>query len=289
MKAYILVSTALHEHVRIYLANTTDVVEKARLTHNLWPSSCTALGRALSITSVMGSMLKDEEEAITTIINGNGPIGTIMCVATGNGKIKGFCGDNAIYLKRNSDNNLIVGDIVGKDGYLKVIKDLKLKNKYSSQTKLISGEISDDFAFYYRTSEQTPCVITSGVITGSNYEVESASCLFIELMPGYTEEDIEYIENVVEKINDKPLTKYIKENGNADEYLKDLFNDVIFLDRKTVEYECNCSREKFYNNLRALPKSDILDLMNDNTTEVKCEFCNKKYIFNKEDLENLLK
>ena len=289
MKSYIIISTALQSHVRVYLADTTEMVEQARLTHDLWPSSCTALGRSLSITSVMASMLKDENEAISTIINGNGPIGTIMCVATGNGKIKGFCGNNAIYLKRNSDNKLIVGDIVGKDGYLKVIKDLKMKSNYTSQVKLVSGEISEDFAYYYRSSEQTPCVISSGVITGDNYNVESAGCIFIELMPGHTEKDIQYVESIVKKINNHPITSAIKNNENLDDYLKELFEDLIFLDKKYIEYECNCSKEKFFNNLRALPKKDIIDLLKDESIETKCEFCNKKYIFYKKDLEELLK
>lgn len=289
MKSYVMISTALQGRVRIYLADTTDIVETSRLTHNLWPSSCTAFGRSLSITAVMASMLKNDDEAITTIINGNGPIGTIMCVATGDGRIKGFCGDNALYFKRNSDNSLIVGDMVGTDGYLKVIKDLKLKNKYSSQTKLVSGEISDDYAYYYRTSEQTPCVITSGVITGDNYKVECASCLFIELMPDHTEEDILYIENIVKEINNNPLTNYLKNNNNPDDYLKRYFSDIVFLNKKDIEYVCNCSREKFYNNLRALPRKDIEDLLQDSSIEVKCEFCNKKYSFSKEELESLLK
>ena len=289
MKSNIIIATALQSHVRVYLADTTDMVEKARLTHDLWPSSCTALGRSLSITSVMASMLKGEDEAITTIINGNGPIGTIMCIATGNGKIKGFCGNNAIYLKRNSDNKLIVGDIVGKDGYLKVIKDLKMKSNYTSEIELVSGEISEDFAYYYRSSEQTPCVISSGVLTGENYKVESAGCLFIELMPGYSEEDIQCVENLISKINNHPVTSAIKNNENLDDYLKELFDDLIFLDKKYVEYECNCSREKFLNNLSALPKKDIMDLMNDESIETKCEFCNKKYVFTKKDLESLIK
>lgn len=289
MKSYIIISTALQSHVRIYLADTTDIVEQARLTHDLWPSSCVALGRSLSITSVMASMLKNENEAITTIINGNGPIGTIMCVASGSGDIKGFCGNNALYMKRNSDNKLIVGDIVGKDGYLKVIKDLNMRNNYTSETRLISGEISEDFAYYYRSSEQTPCVITSGVITGQSYKVESAGCLFIELMPGYSENDIQYVERIINKINQKPLTQVIKNKENVDDYLNDLFDDLVFLDKKYIQYNCECSRDKFLNNLRALPKKDIIELMEEDNIETKCEFCNKKYIFTKKDLESLIK
>lgn len=289
MKSYVLISTALQSHVRIYVADTTSVVEEARKIHDLWPSSCVAFGRSLSITSIMASMLKNEGEAITTIINGNGPIGTIMCTANSKGEIKGFCGNNTLYLKRNSDNKLIVGDIVGKDGYLKLIKDLKMKNNYSSQVKLVSGEISEDFAYYYRSSEQIPCVITSGVITDKDYSVISAGCLFIELMPGHTEKDIDYVESLIQKIKNNPITSSIKNNENVDEYLKELFSDLIFLDKKNIEYKCDCSKEKFYDNLRALSKKDIIDLANDENIEIKCEFCNKKYNFAQSELLELIK
>ena len=289
MKSKVIIATALNSHVRIYLADTTEAIEKARVLHDLWPSSCAALGRSLSITAVMGSMLKNEKECITTVINGKGPIGTIMCSAKGDGTIKGFCGDNAIYLKRNSDNGLIVGEIVGKDGYLKVIKDLQLKNNYSSDVRLQTGEISEDYAYYFRVSEQTPCIVSSGVNIGPHYNVDGAGCILIQLMPGHSEEDIQYLEGLVQIIDDNPVSSLVKNNKDLVGYLNDLFKDLVFLDMKYIEYKCDCSREKFFNNLRALPKKDIEDLCNDESIEIKCEFCNKRYVFNKEELEILIK
>lgn len=289
MKSKVIIATALNAHARIYLADTTEAIERARILLDLWPSSCAALGRSLSITAVMSSMLKNEEECITTIINGKGPIGTIMCIAKGDGTIKGFCGDNAIYLKRNSDNSLIVGEIVGNDGYLKVIKDLKLKSNYSSDVKLQTGEISEDYAYYFRVSEQTPCIVSSGVNIGPHYNVEGAGCILIELMPGHSEEDIQYLENLVQTINENPVSLLVKNNKDLVDYLKSLFKDLIVLDIKNVEYKCDCSREKFFNNLKALLKKDIEDLCNDESIEIKCEFCNKRYTFYKDELEALIK
>lgn len=285
----IVIATSLNGHARVYIADTSFLVEQARLTHNLWPSSCSALGRSLSITSVMGSMLKSDEESITTIINGNGPIGSIICTVKGNGNIKGFCGNNAIYLKKNLDNKLIVGDIVGKDGYLKVIKDLRLKNKYSSQVKLQTGEISEDFSYYFRKSEQTPCIISSGVEYGLDYKVNGAGCVFIELMPGYVEDDVKYLENIISIIKDNPISIYNAKQLDLVGYIKLLFNDSIVLDIKNIQFSCDCSKEKFYDNLKALPASDLYDLLKDDNVEIKCEFCNKKYFYKKVEIENLIK
>ena len=145
MKNNVLIATALNDHARIYLFNSKDVVEKVRQIFDMWPTSCAALGRTLSVTALMGLMQKDENEVVTVTINGGGSIGTIMCVANCNGEVKGFCGDPQLYLKYNETNKLAVGLVVGKDGYLKVTKNLKLKQQYTSQVALQTGEIGDDF------------------------------------------------------------------------------------------------------------------------------------------------
>ena len=288
MESNILIATALNGHVRIYLADTSKLIEDARLAHDLWPSSCGALGRALSITAIMGSMLKNKDESITTSINGGGAIGSIICVANGNGDVKGFCGDSHIYLKRNSDNSLIIDEIIGKNGYLKVIKDLKLKNNYVSEVRLQKGDISQDFAYYFASSEQTPSIIMPGVLIGNDNKVISAGCLFIELMPGHNEEDIEYLESKMDILKINQISSVIKSSDFGISFLKDLFNDLIILDRKSIRYFCGCSREKFFDNLKALPKSDIEEISKDENIETKCEFCNKKYIFTQEEIKKLL-
>ena len=288
MESNILIATALNGHVRIHLADTSKLVEDARLAHDLWPSSCGALGRALSITAIMGSMLKNEDESITTTINGGGPIGSIVCVANGKGDVKGFCGDSHIYLKRNSDNSLIIDEIIGQNGYLKVIKDLKLKNNYISEVRLQKGDISQDFAYYFASSEQTPSIIMPGVLVGNNNEVISAGCLFIELMPGHSEEDVVYLESKMNFLKEHPISSVINESDHGISFLKELFSDLLILDKKEIRYYCDCSREKFYDNLKALPKNDLEDICNQENIEIKCEFCDKKYVFTKEDIKKLI-
>ena len=131
MENNVLIATALNKHARVYLINSKNVVEEARKLHDMWPTSCAALGRTLSVTALLGLMQKDENEVVTVTINGGGSIGTILCVADCNGKVKGFCSDSQLYLKYNDTNKLAVGLCVGTDGYLKVTKNLKLKQQYT--------------------------------------------------------------------------------------------------------------------------------------------------------------
>ena len=190
MENNVVIATALNEHARIYLFNSKEMVEEARKLHDLWPTSCAALGRTLAVTALMGLMQKDENETVTVTINGGGPIGTILCVANSAGKVKGFCGDPQIYQKYENSNKLAVGLAVGTDGYLKVTKNLKMKQNYTSQVKLQSGEIGDDFAYYFLLSEQVPTIVSVGVLVDTDCTVSSSGAMIIELLPDHKEEDI---------------------------------------------------------------------------------------------------
>lgn len=283
----VIIATALNDHVRIYLANTKELCEEARRLHNLWPTSLAALGRTMSITGIMALKQKEEGEVITTTINGGGPIGTIMVVVQSNGEVKGFVGDNEIYLKYNDSNKLAVGTAVGTDGYLKVTKNLKLKNNYTSQVALQSGEIGDDFSYYFSVSEQIPSVVSVGVLVDVDYSCKSAGALLIELLPNHTEEDIEYVENIVKDL--KPISSVLAQNDNLEEYLFSLFPEAKILEKRELVYHCDCSRERFLKGLLTLPKKDLEELLNEDEIEVKCEFCNSTYKFNKDDIKLLSK
>lgn len=286
MSSNLYIGTARDRHIRIYLANTKQICEDARQTHTLYPTSLAALGRVLSVTAVMGSMLKGEDESVTTTINGNGPIGTVMAVANSKGEVKGFCGDPTIYLKYTSNNKLAVGLAVGKEGYLKVLKDLKLKNNYVSQVKLQTGEIGDDFAYFFNVSEQTPSIVSVGVLVDTDYACKAAGCLLIQLMPNHVEEDIQYLENILKTL--EPISTVLDKGIDPKEYLKSLFPDIEILEEKELVYKCDCSRERFLRNLLTLPKKDLEELAQDEKIEVKCEFCNKTYTFTKEELLKVL-
>lgn len=286
MESKIIIGTALNKHVRFYLGDTTSIVEKARIVHDLWPTSLAALGRTMSVCSCLGLMQKGENESVTVTINGGGEIGTIMVTANNNGIIKGFVGDPHCYLKYNDGNKLAVGLVVGTNGYLKVLKNLKLKQSYTSQVALQTGEIGDDFAYYFKVSEQIPTVVSVGVLVNEDYSCKSSGILLLELLPNHTEEDIIYLEELVKKL--EPISSVIEKDNNLVKYIKSLFNDVEILEEQELKYECDCSREKFLANLLTLPKSDIEELAKEEFIEVKCEFCNKVYKYTKKDLEKVL-
>ena len=284
MNNNVLIAAALHSHARIYLFNSKEAVEEARKIHKLWPTSCAALGRTLSVTALMGLMQKEEGETVTVTINGGGPIGTILCVGDNKGHVKGFCGDPQIYETYPDSHKLAVGKAVGTDGYLKVTKNLKLKQNYTSQVNLQSGEIGDDFSYYFLISEQVPTIVSVGVLVDTDDTVKSAGAMIIELLPGHTEEDIEYLEN----LNLKPISSVLASDPDIHHYLYELFPEAEILEERFVKYQCDCSRERFMAGLLTLPEKDLRELAEDEHIDITCEFCNKEYSFDKNDINTVL-
>lgn len=283
----IFIGTAYGDMVRIFCADTTRVVETARLQHDLWPTSSAVLGRVMSIAGIMGSMLKNDDEKIIVNINGGGPVGTVMVEAKGNGDIKGFVGDNEIYLKYSSTNKLAVGLAVGTNGYLSVSKDLGLKDSFTGKVALQTGEIGDDFAYYFALSEQTPTVVSLGVLVDTDNSIKAAGGLLIQLMPGVSEEVISEVEKITANL--KPISNLIEEGLSAEDIIFKYFPDAVIYTKKEIRWHCDCSRDRFKGALTTLPIEDLNEMITlDHGAEVKCEYCNTKYKFTEDELKTIV-
>lgn len=287
MENKLVKAMALNDHIRIYCVNTTNLCNKERMVHDLWPTSLATLGRVSSVASIMAAMLKNKDERIVVQINGGGPIGTVMVEANENGHIRGFVGDPHIYLKYNESNKLAVGIAVGTEGYLKVTKDSNLKNNFTGQVALQSGEIGDDFAYYFTTSEQTPSVVSCGVLVDTDYSCKSAGALIIQLLPDANEEDIVTVEEVLKTL--KPISTLIQEQEEPSLIIKSIFKDATIVETKEVTWSCDCQKERFKMGLLTLNINDLKEMAQDeDEIEVKCEYCNKTYTFDKKELNEMV-
>ncbi len=275
--------------VSIICADTTYLVEQARKIHDLSPVATAALGRTLTVSSIIAINMKDKDDRLTVQIKGDGPIGNIVVVANNFPKLKGYVGNNLLDLPLNENGKLNVGQAVGKNGFLNVIKDIGLKDPYIGMVPLVSGEIAEDFTNYFATSEQTPSVVSLGVLVNSD-GVKKSGGYVLTLMPDATEDIIEKIEKNIEKIDS--ISKMLDENiplieiakkATGDENIKVIEENIIPV------YECDCSKEKIEKGLIAIGKDELKDIIEtQGNIETVCHFCNKKYNFSKQELQNLL-
>lgn len=276
--------------VSIKCISSSNMVEEARRVHDLSPVASAALGRLLTITSIMGYETKTDKGSITNQIKGNGPLGMLTAVAESNGNVKGYVANPQVDIPLNKENGkLDVGTAVGKEGMLYIIKDLGMGKPYSGMTPIVSGEIAEDFTNYFATSEQTPSVIALGVLVDKN-GIRAAGGYKLSLMPDATEEIIEKIEESLKNI--EPISKMLDENKTLEEIAKTVTGDenIEVLEEIHPEYKCNCSKEKCEKGLIAIGKDELETIIKEEEKiEIVCNFCNKKYEFSREDLKKLIK
>lgn len=288
MKDQLVKALALDGRVRIYADRTTDLVQEAQDRFNLYPGATDALGRVLSIASIMGGMLKSDKEMLTININGGGPLGSIIVDAYANGNVRGFVSDPHA-LPDPEKKQSAVSQIIGTEGTLTVTKDLSMEENWSGTVELQNGEIGQDFAYYFTLSEQTPTAVSVGVKIGRDGKVVSAGCLVLQMMPDATDTDISICEHILSGL--KPMSKIIEDYDDASisMFVDDLFDDTQVLSTQDIRFFCPCSREHTKEVIASLAPSEIQKMIDeDHGAEVTCNFCNAIYSFSEEELREIL-
>ncbi len=286
MKDYLVKAYAFEGTVRIYAASTTNLVEEARKIHGTWPAASAALGRVLTGSLIMGAMYKGNQ-TLTIRINGNGPVGEIVTTVDAHGNVKGTIENPEVHFSQK--DKLAVGIAVGNNGFIHVTKDLKIRDVFTSSAKLQTGEIGDDFTYYFAVSEQIPSSVGLGVLVNEQNEVFASGGFILQLMPGASEETIQKIENNISSM--KPISELIQ-TGNKPEDIIDIITtgDHKIVDEMPLYYHCDCSKERFTRGLISLGKKEIENFILDKQPiEITCDFCKKQYHFDLPELKKIKK
>lgn len=274
--------------VRVIVLDATKMVSKARQVHLLSNVATAALGRTLVMSTIMSSMFKEDSYRLTVQIRGDGPLGSIVVCGDKSLKIKGYVKNHDVELPLNDKGKLDVGAAIGK-GTLTVIKDIGLKDPYIGNSELISSEIAEDFAYYFANSEQTPSVVFLGVNIEKNNKVQKACGYIIQPLPDADSKTIDLIENI--NLNISSVTSLMTDIEDMDEVARTITgdNNIEFLEEAYPVYKCDCSKKRIERTIVALGKKDAIDILNENNgvLELTCNFCNKVYQYDKEQVENI--
>ena len=274
---------------RVFAVRTTDIVREAQHRHQLYPVPSAALGRVLTIGTILGAMLKGEE-SITIQIKGDGPLQDIVATTNSKGQVRGYVGNPHVHLPLNSAGKLAVGEAVG-NGTLFVIRDLGLKGTYQGAVPLQTGEIGDDFAYYFAYSEQTPSAVMVGLLVDPDNVPKAAGGIVIQLLPGAQEDDafITKLERVIGSI--PPISTLFAADKTPEVILQEILGDfnLKIIDQIPVEFACDCSRERFEAGLITLAPHELEELVEaGEEVETQCQFCRNAYYFSVEELQNMI-
>lgn len=285
MSDYLVKALAFEGQVRAYGIRTTDTVGEAQKRHMTWPTASAALGRAMTASVMMGAMLKGENK-LTVKIDGGGPIGVILVDSNAKGQVRGYVTNPQTHFDLNQHGKLDVARAVGTNGTLSVVKDLGLRDHFSGQTELVSGELGEDFTYYLVSSEQVPSAVGVGVLVNPDNTILASGGFIIQLLPGTSEETITVIEEKISNMT--PVSKLIEKGLSPEELLTEILGEgnIKFLETMPIEFKCTCSKERFEQAIISLGEKDITEIIEEEgQAETHCHFCNAKYLFNKEELE----
>jgi molecular chaperone Hsp33 len=290
MQTDILLQAILQDQVRMIAISGKEMVETARQTHKLSRVLTAALGRQMLITAMMAADLKQPSESLTTIIRGGGPSGNLVCTGRYGALVKGYAHNPAVELPPTKEGKLDVGGAVGRNGRLTIIRDLHLKEPYTGESDLVSGEIAEDFAQYFALSEQVRNIVYAGVrVDIETGEVRSAGGIILMALPACPEETLLLLNTRAQDI--AKLSLRLDKGEELEQILHDLFGDLQLsvVNRLQPQFSCDCSRERTEKALIALGREELTDMIEkDGGAELSCQFCGKKYIFRADELKDLL-
>lgn len=286
---YIVRATAADNQIRAFAATTRELVETARSSHNTSPVATAALGRLLTAGAMMGSMMKGEDDVLTLQIKAGGPISGITVTADSKGNVKGYVGNPNVVIPANSKGKLDVAGAVGV-GFLNVMKDMGLKEPYSSQVMLQTSEIAEDLTYYFTTSEQVPSAVGLGVLLNKENTVRQAGGFIIQLMPFTSEEVISRLEEKLQNVTS--VTAMLDAGDTPEKILENLLGDMglEITEKQPCRFHCNCSKERVSKAIISIGKKDLQEMIDEGKPiEVNCHFCNTNYEFSVEELKALKK
>lgn len=284
MKDYLVKALAYNDNVRIYCVTCPNTLNEIGDRFSYYPSALDAVGRVLSIGAMMGSMLK-KEETVTIRVDGNGQIGKIIVDADAHGHVRGYCDNPHCHFEYN-DGRLNAKATIGDRGLISVIKDLKLKEPFIGTTPIISGEMGEDFAYYFNVSEQLPSAVSVGVLVNTDSQAVSAGGLIIQLLPNTPDEVITELEEKLKVL--PPISEMLESGLTPEAIVKNVSLDARIIEMVPIEFKCTCSKERFRRGILSLGADEINQMIEeDGKADTVCHFCGNEYHFSKEELEEI--
>lgn len=281
MKNKVLTGLGLNDEVRFFIVDSKELVNELAKKNVTTPVCSAAIGRSATITALMGLMLK-KNQTVTTILEGNGPAGQIITIANSDGEVRATMNNPQVDIPLKPNGKLDVSGAVGTSGMLKVIKDLQMREPFVGTSAIISGEVAEDYTYYFSVSEQIPTAISAGVLVDVDYTIKTAGALIVQVLPNATDETIDKLEKAFNGL--KPMTTMLLDMSLTDILTATFGENYRVLSEQNIEYKCTCSYEKFLDGIRLLKAEEIEDIKKEETIECVCNFCREKYDIKTEDI-----
>lgn len=272
------------QNARFFIADTTDLVQEAMDIHKYDIYSMDIFGKFCTLAVLLGSTLKGEDK-LTIRTDTEGYIKNIIVNSDASGNIKGYL------VNENGEF-----DKLG-EGMMRIIKDMGLKEPYVGITQVDYTKLANDISYYFYNSDQVPTVIAFAMEFTNDNKVLCAGAYMVQVLPNADEDFIDKLEKKIQAI--RPMNELMKGGMTLERIANLLYDDMTkddnslveeyqILEEKEVHFSCDCSSDRFYRGLLTLGKDELKKIFEEEKNiETECQFCNKKYNFEKEDFEEI--
>ncbi len=273
--------------VRGAVIHGTRMVNEMRANHGLGILETLVLGHAYLAAGLMTTNLKGNDR-VRIVVDCTGPIKGLTVEANAFGEVRGYLKAVPIPLE-NPIEGFNLSPFFGA-GMLEVTRFLEsAKQPFTGRVPLMYGSLAKDMAYYFFTSEQIPSAFHLSVKFDSDGTVTGAGGLFLQVLPGASDDTVASLEKLTQKIGS--IGNAFKEGIAAEDYIADVYGDhnVKLLDNYRVEFMCHCSPEKIRNMLAMLPEDDLRDIRENGPfpVEIQCHNCSSRYRFSQTDVAQL--
>lgn len=271
----------------ILTCRTTELVETARRKHGLSPLSACVLGRLLTLSALMGGLLKENQSVNLQVVS-DGPARGVYAQCDWLGRVRGYIRETQLDTWLTPEGKFDVPRAIGK-GFLYVVKDLGLKDPYVGTVQIVTGGLASDLAYYFLQSEQIPSVVGCGVFVRKDGVVGAAGGYIVQATPGTSEDLLETLERQIESLN--PPSTLILQGKTPEEIFLAIAGKLPsqITQENALKFHCGCSRYRARRALSLLGREELREILKtDGKATVKCEFCNSQYHFSQEDILEIL-
>jgi molecular chaperone Hsp33 len=286
MDNYIIKTLAYNKQARILFADNTGLISEICDVKNIGKPLKLALGRTVSIASLISGTLKGNQR-ISIKVNASNRKYKIFADADSMGNIRGYINDGLLSAPLGYINNISVEHIIGIEGCIQVMKDLGMNSIFTGITDMPYGNIVDDFSYYFNQSEQIPSLFSLNIVFNDNNEIVMSRGIMAQLLPGTPLKLIDNIKGIILK-NQMVLCTSGK-NQSLEEIVSSLFENIEIMESNQIQFFCGCSKEIFYPMLHSLSREELIHASeNSKPIEIVCNVCGKKYSFNPDEIKSLM-
>jgi molecular chaperone Hsp33 len=286
MNNYILKTLAYNKQVRIFFMENTDMIKEICSHKNISKPLKTALGKTVSIATLISGTLKGNQR-VSIKINASNRKYKIFADVDSMGNIRGYINDALLSAALDNINNLSVEELIGDKGCIQVLKDLGMHSIFTGVTDMPFGNIVDDFSYYFKQSEQINSFFLVNMVYNENNEITLCRGIMAQLLPHAPISLIDTIKEIISENQSVLWNLGGKDSFKEIPYL--LFKDIEIVEQYPVQFLCGCSKEVFYSMLYSLNNEELVDAYkSEKSMEIVCNVCGKKYSFSPQEIKNLV-